>query len=167
MGYDLVDGIMGQLVEGEVRAPISALMDMHMVEFGRGTAVYEMPLRPELGNPMGMLQGGAACVIADVAMAMATTTTLDDEQFTSSAVTTVDLFARYLRPVPCTEGTLRAEAQVVRSGSRVVWAECDLFANEKLIGKFTGTGIKVGFKSENIVKVEGDHQHHGHGNGQG
>jgi uncharacterized protein (TIGR00369 family) len=152
MTYELVDGLFQQLKAGEIRDPISSLMDMRLVEFDRGEAVFEMPLRKEHGNALGVVQGGVATVIADAAMAMATTTTLDDEQFPVSAITTVDLFARFMRPVTVSSGVLRAEAKVVRSGGRLVWAECDLFADRKIVGKFSATGIKITFKAQDIQR---------------
>jgi uncharacterized protein (TIGR00369 family) len=152
MTYDIADGVLNQFKAGEIRDPISSLMEIRLVDFGRGEAVFEMPLRREIGNGMGMVQGGVAAVIADVAMAMATMSTLDDEQFPVSQVTTVDLFARFMRPVATGTGVLRAEAKVVKPGRQLVWAECDVLAGGKLISKFTATGLKVTFQAQEIKR---------------
>jgi uncharacterized protein (TIGR00369 family) len=150
MSYTIVDGVLEQLKVGEPRDPISSLMNMRLIDFGRGEAVFELPLRVELGNALGMVQGGVASVIADTAMSMAMTSMQDDEQFPTSALTTVDLFARFIRPVWVSSGVLRAEAKVIQSGSRLTWAECDLLAADRLVGKFTATGMRIPFKAQDI-----------------
>src|SRR3954451_1421776 len=99
MGHAFVDQMMERNRTGELRSPVSESLDMHLVEFGRGEAAYEMPARPELGNPLGVIQGGVATALADAAMAAATTTILSDEDVQQSAVTTIDIFARFIRPV--------------------------------------------------------------------
>ena len=91
---------------------------MHLVEFDRGEAVYEMPARPELGNPLGVIQGGVATALADAAMAAATTTILTDEEIQTSAITTIDIFARFIRPVR----SRRSSRCAPRHGSCGRWA---------------------------------------------
>ncbi len=150
MSFTMVDEVLGALKAGEARDPISSLMNMRLAEFGRGEAVFELPLRPELGNALGVIQGGVATVVADVAMAMAMTTTQDDEKFPTSAITTVDLFARFIRPVMASSGVLRAEAKVIQAGGRLVWAECDLLVEGKVVGKFSATGMRITFKAQDL-----------------
>lgn len=146
MSHQLVDQIMESNRAGDLRSPVSETLDMRLVEFGRGQAVYEMPAREELGNPLGVIQGGVATALADAAMAAATTTILTDEEIQKSAITTIDIFARFIRPVNAKKvDRLRAEAKVVRAGGRLVWAEADLLADGEVVGKFASTGIRVAF----------------------
>jgi acyl-coenzyme A thioesterase PaaI-like protein len=79
-------------------------------------------------------------------MAAATTTILDDDESQKSAITTIDIFARFIRPVNAqkVEG-LRAEARVIRAGGRLVWAEADVLADGDVVGKFASTGTRVAF----------------------
>jgi uncharacterized protein (TIGR00369 family) len=129
---------------------------MHVVEFGRGEAVYEMPARAELSNPLGVIQGGVATALADAAMAAATTTIITDEEIQKSAITTVDLFARFMRPVNAKAvERLRAEARVVRAGGRLVWAEADVLADDDVVGKFQATGIRVAFDPQTYISERG------------
>jgi uncharacterized protein (TIGR00369 family) len=102
---------------------------------------------------MGVLQGGVATVLADAAMAAASMTVLDDEAVSKESVTTVQLNSRYLRPVKAGE-RLRGDARVVRSGRQLVWAECDVTADGKAVGKFEATGIRVPFDPSQIVTPE-------------
>jgi uncharacterized protein (TIGR00369 family) len=152
MGHDFVDQMMEKTKAGELRSPVSETLEMQLVEFGRGEAVYEMVAREALGNPLGVIQGGVATALADAAMAAATTTVLSDEEIQQSAITTIDLFARFIRPVNAKKvERLRAEAKVVRAGGRLVWAEADVLADGETVGKFASTGIRVAFDPKSYV----------------
>ena len=156
MGHTFVDQMMERNRAGELRSPVSETLDMHLVAFGRGEAVYEMPARTELGNPLGVIQGGVATALADAAMAAATTTILDDESIQKSAITTIDIFARFIRPVHVAKiDRLRAEARVVRAGGRLVWAEAEVLADGEPVGKFAATGIRVAFDPQAYIADRG------------
>jgi uncharacterized protein (TIGR00369 family) len=149
MSHTFVDGMMDSLKSGEIVSPVEKLVGMRLVEHGRGEATYELEVRPEHANPMGMVQGGIASIMADAAMAMATTTTLTNDEMRSSAITTVDLFSRFIRPIKASKvQKLRAEARVLRAGRQLVWAECDLLADGEVAGKFNATGIRVSFEQK-------------------
>src|SRR4051812_26932067 len=157
MSHEFVDQMMESNRSGELRSPVSETLQMQLVEFGRGTAVYEMPARAELGNPLGVIQGGVATALADAAMAAATTTILTDEEIRQSAITTIDIFARFIRPVNAKKvERLRAEAQVVRAGGRLVWAEADVLADGEVVGKFASTGIRVSFDPQAYLSSQGN-----------
>lgn len=152
MSHDFVDQMLEKTQAGELRSPVSETFDMRLVQFGRGEAVYEMAASERLGNPLGVIQGGVATALADAAMAAATTTILDDEEIQKSAITTIDIFARFIRPVNAKKiDRLRAEAKVVRAGGRLVWAEADVLADGDLVGKFASTGIRVAFDAAAYV----------------
>jgi len=156
MSHEFIDQMMEQSKAGELRSPVSDTLGMHLVEFGRGEAVYEMDAREELGNPLGVIQGGVATALADAAMAAATTTILTDEEIQKSAITTIDVFARFIRPVNAKQvERLRAEAKVVRAGGRLVWAEADLLADGEIVGKCAATGIRVAFDPQSYIAARG------------
>jgi uncharacterized protein (TIGR00369 family) len=156
MSHEFVDQMMEQSKAGKLRSPVSETLQMELVEFGRGQAVYEMDAREALGNPLGVIQGGIATALADAAMAAATTTILSDEEIQNSAITTIDIFARFIRPVNTKTVTrLRAEAKVVRAGGRLVWAEADVFADGETVGKFASTGIRVAFDPSAYIAERG------------
>lgn len=159
MSHTFVDKMMDALQSGEMTSPVEKLVGMRLVEHGRGEATYELEVRPEHANPMGMVQGGIASIMADAAMAMATTTTLTNDEMRTSAITTVDLFSRFIRPVKASKvKVLRAEARVLRGGRQLVWAECDVSADGELVGKFNATGIRVSFeqKEHTMQATSGD-----------
>ena len=146
MSHTFVDKMMGALKSGELESPVERLIGMRLVEFDRGSATYELQVREDHANPMGMVQGGIAAIMADAAMAMATTTMLTNDDMRVSAVTTADLFSRFLKPISARKvKVLRAEARVVKTGRLIMWAECDLQADGACVGKFNATGIRVSF----------------------
>lgn len=153
--YAFIDGMLDQLQAGESSSPVSQHLGMTLVAHGRGEVTYEMPVRRELTNPLGVVQGGIVTVLADAAMAAATSTMLNDEEVAREAVTTVDLFSRFLRAVNTNAKVLRAEARVVRSGRQLMWAECDVTADGKEVGKFTATGVRVAFDASQAVMEAG------------
>src|SRR3954447_3839970 len=156
MSHAFVDQMMEQTKAGQLRSPVSETLDMHLVGFDRGEAVYEMEAREELGNPLGVIQGGVAPALADAAMAAATTTILTDEEIQKSAITTIDIFARFIRPVNANKiERLRAEAKVIRAGGRLVWAEADVLADGDVVGKFVSTGIRVAFDPQSYLASQG------------
>jgi uncharacterized protein (TIGR00369 family) len=155
MTYTFVDQMMEQNKTGELRSPVSQTFDMHLVEFSRGEAAYEMRAREELANPLGVIQGGVATALADAAMAAATTTILTDEEIQKSAITTIDIFARFIRPVNAKKvDRLRAEAHVVRAGGRLVWTEAEVLADGEVVGKFAATGIRVAFDPQSYISSQ-------------
>jgi uncharacterized protein (TIGR00369 family) len=156
MSHEFVDQMLEKSKAGELRSPVAETLGMHLVQFGRGEAVYEMDAAESLGNPLGVIQGGVATALADAAMAAATTTILDDEEIQRSAITTIDIFARFIRPVNAKKiERLRAEAKVVRAGGRLVWAEANVLADGDLVGKFASTGIRVSFDPAAYIAERG------------
>jgi uncharacterized protein (TIGR00369 family) len=156
MSYAIVDQLMEQNKAGDLRSPVSETLDMHLVEYGRGEATYEMPASPKLGNPLGVIPGGVATALADAAMAAATTTILPDEEIQKTAVTTIDIFARFIRPVDANSvENLRAKARVVRAGGRLVWSEAEVLADGEVVGKFAATGIRVSFDPQAYLAERG------------
>ena len=156
MSHEFVDQMMEKTKAGELRSPVSETLDMRLVEFGRGEAIYEMDAQERLGNALGVIQGGVATALADAAMAAATTTILTDEEIKQSAITTIDIFARFIKPVNVKNvDRLRAEAKVVRAGGRLVWAEADVLADDKQVGKFAATGIRVSFDPQAFLAERG------------
>jgi uncharacterized protein (TIGR00369 family) len=156
VSHGFVDQMLDKTRSGELRSPVSSTFGMNLVAFSRGEATYEMAARAELGNPLGVIQGGVVTALADAAMAAATTSVLEDEEIQKSAITTVDIFARFIRPVNAKKvDTLRAEAHVVRAGGRLVWAEADVLADGEIVGKFASTGIRVTFDPASYAGGQG------------
>ncbi len=99
---------------------VAKLIGFSLIEAGEGRAVVTLEAGPQHANPMGTLHGGILCDIADAAMGIAFTSTLDPTE----SFTTVELKINFFRPV--WEAELRAEGKVVRRGKTVGYVECEV-----------------------------------------
>jgi uncharacterized protein (TIGR00369 family) len=109
------------LLRGDVPAPpVAELLGIQLISIDEHEAVFEMDVRPEHANPMGTLQGGVICALADAAMGIAYAYRLEDGE----SFTTLELKANYLRAV--TDGKLTAHGRVVHAGRTVGLTSCDV-----------------------------------------
>ena len=100
--------------------PVSELLGIRLVSIGEGECVFEMEARPEHANPMGTVQGGVICALADAAMGLAYASLLGDGE----SFTTLELKTNYLRQV--TDGRLTATGRVVHAGRTIGLTTCDV-----------------------------------------
>ena len=96
------------------------LLGIRLASIGDGEAVFEMEVQPEHANPMGTLQGGVICALADAAMGVAYASRLDEGE----TFTTLELKTNYLRAV--TDGKLTASGRVVHGGRTIGLTTCDV-----------------------------------------
>ncbi len=114
--------------------PVSDLLGLRLVSFAEGECVFEMDAAPEHANPMGTLQGGIICALADAAMGVAYATTLGDGE----SFTTLELKANYLRPV--VSGTLTATGRVIGGGRTIGLTTCDVVDEQgRIVAHATST----------------------------
>ncbi|MGE5272560.1 MAG: PaaI family thioesterase [Verrucomicrobiota bacterium] len=104
--------------------PVAELLGIRLVSVGEGECVFEMEARPEHANPMGTVQGGVICALADAAMGLAYASLLD----AGESFTTLELKTNYLRQVA--EGRLLATGRVVHSGRTIGLITCDVVDGE-------------------------------------
>jgi len=119
-----------RMLRGEVPPPpIAQLIGFRALSIGDGQAVFELDADDRHANPMGTVQGGVLCVIADAAMGMAYASTLKETE----SFTTLELKINFLRPV--WKARLRAVGRVVKAGQA-----CDVFdERERLIARASST----------------------------
>ena len=87
-------GHLDAMMRGDVPPPpVAELLGIRLVSFGDGEVVFEMDAMPEHANPMGTIQGGVICALADAAMGMAYASRLEEGE----SFTTLELKANYLR----------------------------------------------------------------------
>lgn len=114
--------------------PVSQLLGLRLVSFAEGECVFEMEVAPEHANPMGTLQGGVICALADAAMGMAYATMLGEGE----SFTTLELKTNYLRQV--VDGTLTATGRVIHSGRTIGLTACDVVdVQGRLVAHATST----------------------------
>jgi uncharacterized protein (TIGR00369 family) len=100
--------------------PVAELLGIRLVSIGDGECVFEMAALPEHANPMGTVQGGVICALADAAMGLAYASLLDEGE----SFTTIELKTNYLRQV--TEGRLVATGRVVHAGRTIGLTTCEV-----------------------------------------
>jgi len=109
------------MLRGDVAPPpVAELLGLRLVSVADGEVVFELDVRPEHANPMGTIQGGVICALADAAMGLAYASRLEDGE----SFTTLELKTNYLRAV--TEGKLTATARVIHSGRTVGLTDCEV-----------------------------------------
>src|SRR5437588_12214514 len=114
--------------------PVARLIGFEAKEIADGRATVMLAAGPQHANRMGTIHGGILCDIADAAMGIAFSSTLEPGE----TFTTVELKINFLRPVR--EAMLRAEGRVVHRGRTIGYVECDVVdENGKLIAKSNST----------------------------
>ena len=113
------------MLRGDVPPPpVAELLGLRLVSVADGEVVFELDVRPEHANPMGTIQGGVICALADAAMGLAYASRLDDGE----SFTTLELKTNYLRQVR--DGTLVATGRVVHAGRTIGLTSCDVVDGE-------------------------------------
>ena len=113
---------------------IARLIGFEARDIGDGRATVTLAAGPQHANPMGTLHGGILCDIADAAMGIAFASTLADGE----SFTTIELKINFFRPV--WEAQLKAEAKVLRRGSKIGYIECEITdESARLVAKAAST----------------------------
>jgi len=118
--------------------PVGRLIGFSLKSIESGHAVFEMEVDERHHNPMGTLHGGIFCDLADAAMGFAYASTLAEGE----SFTTIELKINFLRAVR--QGSLTAEARVVKAGSTLGYVECEVKDQPgKLVAKAASTCMKL------------------------
>lgn len=102
-------------------------------EVRRGYSRLEVENRQELGNPSGVMHGGASFGLADTAVAVA----LIGIYGPGNALLTIEMAINYLEPI--FPGLVSAEAFVLRNSRRSAYAEVDVWSAGKLAARASTT----------------------------
>jgi uncharacterized protein (TIGR00369 family) len=106
-----------EIIHAQIRGdlplpPMHHLLGIVPTDATLGAATCAMPLSGWLATPFGWPQGGFIVLLADLALALATQTTLAKGEGMAS----VDIKVNFLRPVAGDGSTLEARAKVVHRG---------------------------------------------------
>jgi uncharacterized protein (TIGR00369 family) len=103
-------------------APIAAHLGMELVSVTDGEVIFAATPDESLYNPIGMIHGGVAATMLDSAVGCAVHTQLPAGVGYSS----IELKVSYLKAIHSSSGEIRARGHVVKTGSRVGFAEAEL-----------------------------------------
>ena len=101
------------------QAPIGGLMQFAIVDADEGRVVFSCRPDESAYNPIGTIHGGLICTLLDSVTACAVHSTLP----AGKGYTSVEIKVSYLKAVRLSSGLLTATGTVVKSGSRVGFAE--------------------------------------------
>jgi uncharacterized protein (TIGR00369 family) len=98
---------------------LGIFMNLRLVDFSEGRAVFEGEPGEEHYNPLGVVHGGFAMTMLDSTLAAAIQSTLP----AGAMYGTIDVHARLLRPITKETGTIRCEAHVVSATRTLATSE--------------------------------------------
>ena len=131
---------MKAIASGEIPPPpIAELFGFELVEVNEGRALFAGHPGERHYNPIGVVHGGLAATLLDSAMGCAVHSTLEP----GWSYGTLDLSARFVRPITADTGRILCEGVVVHRGGRTattegrVWAE----SSGKLLAHGTGSAL--------------------------
>jgi uncharacterized protein (TIGR00369 family) len=118
----------------KIPPPVAELVGLDVLSYGDGEAVMSLDVDERHENPMGFVQGGVICVLADGVMGFAFFTTLADGE----SFTTVEMKTNFLRPFAA--GRLVATGRVLNRGRTLGLTEAHVHdADGRLIAHATST----------------------------
>jgi acyl-CoA thioesterase len=110
--------------DGRRANPFFCLTGIDIAKAEPGIAVLTMPVRPDMHNGVGWLQGGMLVAIADEAMALALYPLLKENE----GIATIAESTSFIKGVR--KGTILAEARVVKKGRRIAFMEAEVRADD-------------------------------------
>lgn len=121
------------------RPPIARLLGMSVVEAEEGRALFALDPGEQHYNPIGVVHGGIAATILDSAMGCAVHTTLP----AGWSYGTLDLSARFIRPITKDTGRILCEGVVVHRGRTTATTEGRVWAEDggKLLAHGSGSAL--------------------------
>jgi uncharacterized protein (TIGR00369 family) len=134
------------IVQAQIRGelplpPLHHLLGIVPTEATLGAATCSMPLTGWLATPFGWPQGGFIVLLADLALAMATQTTLAKGEGMAS----VDIKVNFLRPVAGDGSRLEARAKVVHRGRSLTVGTAEILgADGRPVALATGSAALLG-----------------------
>ncbi len=108
------------IVDGDLpQAPIGGLLQFGITAVEPGRVEFTCVPDESAYNPIGAIHGGLICTLLDSVTACAIHSTLPQ----GKGYTSVEIKVNYLKGVRVTSGVLTATGTVVKSGSRIGFAE--------------------------------------------
>jgi acyl-CoA thioesterase len=97
--------------------PFFLLMGIELGTYGNGEAELFMPVRPDMHNGVGWLQGGLFTALCDEAMALALFTVLEE----GTGIATISESTSFLQGIRI--GRIKATGKVIKKGRSIAFME--------------------------------------------
>lgn len=128
------DQLFEQLLEINKKTNFHRLIDMNVVELGKGYAVLEMEVQEKHLNPLGIAHGGALFSLMDTAMGMAARTI-------GKKVVTLEMNINYISPGNV-NNKIKATGKVIHAGNKITVAVCEAYSHD---GRLVATARETFF----------------------
>lgn len=121
------------------RTPCNRLLGLRLVARSRERAEVVLPMRPELLQEAGLVQGGLLTALADAAAVWL----LWPELPAGRTMTGSDCSVQFLRPAREDGGDLRAIATLVKGGRTLSVVDSHVHQGERLVARATFTFLQL------------------------
>ncbi len=119
------------------RNPFIKFVGIQVPLLGKGYARFVLPMKPDLENSIGLLQGGMIAALADEAVAFALYSLVKEGE----TFNTVEMKINFLGAVK--EGEVEAEAHIFKKGRTISLGEAVVRQGERLVAKAMCTYIHL------------------------
>ncbi len=120
--------------------PFIQFVGIQAPQLGKGYACFVLPMKHDLENSIGLLQGGMIAALADEAVAFALYSLVKEGE----TINTVEMKINFLGAVK--EGEVEAEARIAKRGRTISLGEAVVRQGERLVAKAMCTYIHLAKK---------------------
>lgn len=113
--------------------PFADLIGLVFESVHQGRSLCRIDVHDKLLNPHGVVHGSVMSALADTGMGGALYPLLAGEE----SCATIEIKISYFKPVQ--EGTLECTTQLIHKGKTLACLESEIFSNNKLVAKASGT----------------------------
>jgi acyl-CoA thioesterase len=134
-------------LEAALRARLAAnpfirFVGIQVPQLGRGYARFVLPLKPELANSIGLMQGGVIAALGDEAVAFALYSLVKEGE----TLNTVEMKINFLAAVKPEAEAVEAVAWIAKRGRTISLGEFEVRQGERLVAKGLCTYIHLAGK---------------------
>lgn len=114
--------------------PFLKLLGAELLEWGPGSCMWKLDVRPEYLNTQDALHGGVVATLLDIACAYSCFCPSSGQL--KHRASTISLTTQYLFPIK--EKSVLARGWHIGGGSRIQFAEAELLENDTVVAKASG-----------------------------
>jgi len=126
--------------------PFADLIGLVFESVHQGRSLCRIEVDEKLLNPHGVVHGSVMSALADTGMGGALYPLLADDE----SCATIEMKINYFKPV--LDGALECSTQLLHKGKTVASLESEIFSNDKLVAKASGT-YSI-FRPEKHLKIK-------------
>ena len=130
----------------DIEHPFAELIGLVVESVHQGRSLCRIEVEDKLLKPHGVVHGSVMSALADTGMGGALYPLLAEDE----SCATIEIKISYFKPVQ--EGTLECTTQLINRGKTVASLESEIFSNDELVAKASGTYAI--FRPQKHVKIK-------------